>query len=68
MNFVLGKFLTGWECDNTAWVVVDNGVKKIVTSDHGTLSFTEKVFLEDKINEYKKAIEDTEKLLMLVGD
>lgn len=59
---------SGWECDSNAWVVVDNGIKKLVTSDHGTLSFTNPSFLEDKISEYKKAIEESEKLLLLIKE
>lgn len=58
---------SGWEGEG-AWVVVDNGVKKLVTSNHGSLNFTEASFLENKISEYKKAIEDSEQLLLLIKD
>jgi hypothetical protein len=56
----------GWECDSSIWVVVDEGISKLVTTDHGEAHFTEPSFLEEKISEYEKAIEDSRRLIELV--
>lgn len=53
----------GWECDSSAWLVNDEGVKKIVMTNHGSASFVDKSHLEDKIAEYEKAIADTKDML-----
>ena len=57
---------SGWECDYYAWVVEDEGEKKLVTSDHGHRSFSDKEFLINKIKEYEKAIEDSKRLISLL--
>ena len=56
----------GWECDYYAWVVEDEGKKKLVTSDNGHRSFSDKEFLINKIKEYEKAIEDSTRLISLL--
>lgn len=56
----------GWECDDKAWVVYDDGVNKLVTSNHGQLEFADAQFLENKIQEYKTAIENSQQLLNLI--
>ncbi len=63
---VCDVFWSGWECDSSVWVVVDEGVPKLVTTNHGSYHFTEPSFLEEKIREYEKAIEDSRRLLELV--
>lgn len=60
---VIDVFWSGWECDDKVWLVVDEGQKKIVASNHGQTHFADKQFLEDKIKEYQQAINDTQDLL-----
>lgn len=57
---------SGWECDSTAWVVEHEGKNKFVTTNHGQPSFVDVSFLKGKIDEYRKAIEQSEKLIALV--
>ena len=52
--------------DYYAWVVEDEGEKKLVISDHGHRSFSDKEFLINKIKEYEKAIEDSKRLISLL--
>ncbi len=56
----------GWECDCLAWVVVDNGKAKLVTSNHGAKYFETAEFLKNKIEEYEQAIKDSRRLLSLL--
>lgn len=60
---VIDVFWSGWECDDKAWLVNDDGQKRIVVSDHGHKYFTDKSFLEQKIKEYQSAIEETNEVL-----
>ena len=60
---VIDVFWSGWECDDKVWLVVDEGQKKIVASNHGQTYFADKDFLEEKIKEYQQAISDTQDLL-----
>lgn len=60
---VIDVFWSGWECDDKVWLVIDEGQKKIVASNHGETYFADKEFLEEKIKEYQKAISDTQDLL-----
>lgn len=53
----------GWESDDRAWVVMDEGQAKLVASNHGELTFVEPEFLENKIKEYQQVIEDSHRLL-----
>lgn len=62
---VVDVYWTGWECDNRAWVVIDDGVKKLVTSNHGYKSFTDISFLQDKIKEYEEAIASHQRMLKM---
>lgn len=63
---VVDVLWSGWECDNYAWLVNDNGEKKIVASNHGDTYFTDKSFLEGKIKEYEDAINATKEMLSLL--
>lgn len=60
---VIDVYWTGWECDDKAWLVNDDSQMKIVASDHGSKYFADKEFLENKVKEYQKAIEETQKML-----
>jgi hypothetical protein len=57
---------SGWECDANAWIVEDEGKKKLVTSNHGSLYFEDASFLENKIKEYEAAIEKSKEMLALL--
>ena len=57
---------SGWECDSSVWVVNHDGKNRLVTSNHGKLEFSNSSFLENKIAEYEKAIEESKKLLSLL--
>ena len=57
---------SGWESDDRVWVVDDDGVKKLVTSNHGSEYFTDPSFLEDRIAEYEEAIQNSRRLLNLL--
>lgn len=57
----------GWECDPTAWIVEDSGIKKLVVTDHGTPYFETAKFLEEKIEEYETAIKNSKRLLNLLS-
>jgi hypothetical protein len=59
-------YWTGWESDQYAWLVKDEGQLRVVASNHGSLYFTDKSFLENKIAEYKQAISETEDLLSML--
>ena len=65
---VIDVLWAGWESDDKAWLVNDDGVLKLVASNHGTLHFTGKEFLEEKINEYQLAIENSKKLLSILNN
>ena len=56
---------SGWECDSTVWVINDQGVRRIVTSDHGHLQFVGQGFLEERIAAYETALQETRNLLAL---
>lgn len=60
---VIDVFWSGWECDDKAWLVNDDGKMRIIVSDHGHKYFTDKSFLEQKIKEYQSAIEETNEVL-----
>lgn len=62
----ISVYWSGWECDGTAWLVQDGKEMRLVTSDHGSLKFTDKSFLQEKLQEYKQAISDTEDLLSML--
>lgn len=59
---------SGWECDQYAYAVKTENGNKLVASNHGELMFVEEKFFEDKINEYKKSITDTEELLKTINN
>jgi hypothetical protein len=62
----IAVYWSGWECDSTAWIVEKDGVNRVVMSNHGHTQFVEKGELEEKINEYKKAIAETQEALDLL--
>ena len=58
---------SGWECDDSAWVVEENNQKRLVASNHGSLYFEDAQFLENKIKEYHDAITNSIRLLRLLA-
>lgn len=65
-NRAIPVLWSGWECDAYAWLVEQDNEHRLVTSNHGSMHFAEKSFLEDKIAEYKKAIAETEEFLAIL--
>jgi len=57
---------SGWECDQTAWVVGTPEGPKLVMSNHGQLHFADAAELEGKIQEYLEAVSASQELLELV--
>ena len=56
----------GWECDSHAWVMEKpNGVRYIVMTTHGTPYVATRKELEDRLDEYRRVIEDTEKAAVM---
>lgn len=60
---VIDVLWSGWECDSHAWLVRDEGVARLVTTDHGTAQFSDRSFLEARLKEYQDAIEQTQAML-----
>lgn len=59
----------GWESDEYAWLVEDNGVKRIVMTNHGQHMFVDTAVLQNKIEMYQQAIEDSKQLIQdVVGE
>ena len=54
----------GWECDSKAWaVVLDDGTKAIVSTDHGKVCLLDINTLNNKIIEYSKVSLITQKAI-----
>lgn len=58
---------SGWECDSQAWVIERDGQRVLVTTDHGAQVQGNEEMLRGKLVEYRQAIEDTERLLAILG-
>lgn len=58
---------SGWECDYEAWIIDYEGKPRLVTTDHGGFDFDETDLLTDKIEEYKRAIAETQRALETLG-
>lgn len=63
---VVDVLWSGWECDNHAWLVRDEGVARLVTTDHGSAQFSDRAFLEERIASYQEAIAKTQRMLALL--
>lgn len=64
-----GVLFEGWECDSKAWVVEDKkGKRWIETTNHGSKCIATKEFLEDQIEFYQSAIDQTKHALALVAE
>lgn len=59
-------YYSGWECDDTAWVVNTPTGPQLVMSDHGGLYFAAPEELDSKIKEYQTAISSTQDLLTIL--
>lgn len=56
-----------WECDSTAGVCEKlDGSRYFIMTNHKNRYVATRKELEDRIEEYKKVIEDTEKAMLLV--
>lgn len=53
----------GWECDGYAWLVRDEGVARLVTTDHGTAKFSDREMLQERLKAYQDAIAQTQAML-----
>ncbi len=53
----------GWESDTSAWLIEKDGAKKIVVSNHGQAMIADRDFLENKLEEYRKVMQDTQRFL-----
>ena len=53
-------FWLAWDCDSKGYIVEQDGEVFPVLTSHGTPYRAKKENLEDRIKEYKKAVEDTE--------
>jgi hypothetical protein len=57
----------GWECDDVAWLFKDiQGRLYCIGTNHGLPCFLGRSFLQVKIDEYKKALEETQEVLNLI--
>lgn len=58
---------SGWECDDTAWVVeAPDGSRGLIMTNHGSSYEATGDTLRAKIAEYQKAIQNTEEALRLL--
>lgn len=57
---------SGWECDDKIWLVKHNNEMKLVTSNHGEKIFVDTSFLQNKIEEYQHAINQSNELINTV--
>ena len=51
------------ESSSNAWLINDNGVKKLAVSDNGHIEFADAEFLEEKIQAYEDILEKTKDML-----
>ena len=58
----------GWESDDRAWLIEVDGGRKLVTTNHGEPMFIDRQYLEDKIKEYQRTINETQKLLDMLDE
>ena len=50
----------GWDCDGTGYIVRDGNRERVVLTSHGSPYFAKIKELEEKISEYKNALQETE--------
>ena len=51
---------SGWESDNTGWIVQDGDTRRAVLTSHGQPKFATLQDLESKIAEYQKVLAETQ--------
>lgn len=56
----------GWEMDNRAWIIEDEGTRKLIMTNHGIPYESEVAELKGFISGYKKVLENSEKALELL--
>ena len=58
---------SGWDCDNVWYLCEDKELNKVlVVSNHGSLEIGKIEELEQKIEEYKEILEDSEIVLKIL--
>lgn len=57
---------SGWDCDDFAWIIEDNGIKKLIMTNHGTPYEAEMSELEGLMKTYQEAIDNTKVALELL--
>lgn len=56
-----------WECDSKAWIVLCDGVKRVVHSDHGSKYFSNVKELEEFIESYEEATKQARHAISLMN-
>ena len=56
----------GWEMDNKAWVISEDNVLKVMTTNHGWECVMSKEELDDKIKETENSLRDLKHIRELV--
>lgn len=65
--YAFNMWYSGWECDSVAWIVrFTDGERGVVETNHGSFEITHASSLEQKIREYKGAIQQTEQALAVL--
>ena len=59
----------GWEMDQKGWIVrrQSSGKTALVLTNHGTPYFANKKEIQGKLDQYKEAVDKTERALQLLG-
>ena len=63
---VIDVLWSGWESDQQAWLVNDNGVPKLVATNHGQHMFVSLGFLEERIAEYERVLSESREVLNIL--
>lgn len=64
--FTFPVLWSGWESDNTGYIVMDGDVKRLVMTSHGSPYFGNISELQKKIDEYEEAATETKKAISLI--
>jgi len=64
--FTFPVLWNGWENDNTGYIVMDDDVKRLVLTNHGSPYFGNISELQEKIKEYEEAATETKKAILLI--
>ena len=68
IKFEIPMLWAAWECDHKAWaVILDDGSKALIGTNHGFLCFLEEYDLNAKIRVYQSAISDAERAIKFLA-